>query len=253
MPGTVASNSCAAPFAPAGWAAGRNSAGGEEMSVTSNGSKTDAFVGVDVGGTHTDVSVVIGSQVERGKALTTYDDFSRGVLEAVERRRRAASTSRSRSCSPAPSCSSTAPPSSPTRSPSCAAPASACSSPPASRTPSASPAARARPRSTTTCRSTSPTSSTAARSPRSTSGSTGRAASSSRSTSTQVKAAAKHLVEDVGSRRARDLLPLELRQRRARAGGRGGGPGALPGPLRHPVARRLPGRRARPAAGRPRC
>src|ERR1700744_1998095 len=83
-PGTGASNSCAAPFAPAGWAAGRNSAGGEEMSVTSNGSKSDAFVGVDVGGTHTDVSVVIGSQVERGKALTTYDDFSRGVLEAVE-------------------------------------------------------------------------------------------------------------------------------------------------------------------------
>ena len=54
------------------------------MSVSSNGTKTDAFVGVDVGGTHTDVSVVIGSQVERGKALTTYDDFSRGVLEAVE-------------------------------------------------------------------------------------------------------------------------------------------------------------------------
>src|SRR3954468_9888138 len=53
------------------------------MSV-SNGTKSDAFVGVDVGGTHTDVSVVIGSQVERGKALTTYDDFSRGVLEAVE-------------------------------------------------------------------------------------------------------------------------------------------------------------------------
>jgi N-methylhydantoinase A len=53
-------------------------------SVTSNGNKTDAFVGVDVGGTHTDVSVVMGSQVERGKALTTYDDFSRGVLEAVE-------------------------------------------------------------------------------------------------------------------------------------------------------------------------
>ena len=54
------------------------------MSVSSNGTKSDAFVGVDVGGTHTDVSVVIGSQVERGKALTTYDDFSRGVLEAVE-------------------------------------------------------------------------------------------------------------------------------------------------------------------------
>ncbi len=52
--------------------------------MTNNGTKSDAFVGVDVGGTHTDVSVVIGNQVERGKALTTYDDFSRGVLEAVE-------------------------------------------------------------------------------------------------------------------------------------------------------------------------
>ncbi len=41
------------------------------------------FVGVDVGGTHTDVAVVYGGKVERGKALTTYDDFSRGVLEAV--------------------------------------------------------------------------------------------------------------------------------------------------------------------------
>jgi N-methylhydantoinase A len=43
-----------------------------------------AFIGVDVGGTHTDVAVVLGKRIERGKALTTYDDFSRGVLEAVE-------------------------------------------------------------------------------------------------------------------------------------------------------------------------
>ncbi|HTK61477.1 MAG TPA: hydantoinase/oxoprolinase family protein [Pseudonocardia sp.] len=43
----------------------------------------DAFVGVDVGGTHTDVQVVVGEREARGKALTTYDDFSRGVLEAV--------------------------------------------------------------------------------------------------------------------------------------------------------------------------
>ncbi|MDA8279145.1 MAG: hydantoinase/oxoprolinase family protein [Actinomycetota bacterium] len=42
-----------------------------------------AFVGVDVGGTHTDVSAVLGGRLVRGKALTTYDDFSRGVLEAV--------------------------------------------------------------------------------------------------------------------------------------------------------------------------
>jgi N-methylhydantoinase A len=43
-----------------------------------------AYIGVDVGGTHTDVSVMYDGRVERGKALTTYDDFSRGVLEAVQ-------------------------------------------------------------------------------------------------------------------------------------------------------------------------
>jgi N-methylhydantoinase A len=48
-----------------------------------NGTAPEAFIGVDVGGTHTDVSVVYDGRVERGKALTTYDDFSRGVLEAV--------------------------------------------------------------------------------------------------------------------------------------------------------------------------
>jgi N-methylhydantoinase A len=42
-----------------------------------------AYIGVDVGGTHTDVSAVIGARTERGKALTTYDDFSRGVLNAL--------------------------------------------------------------------------------------------------------------------------------------------------------------------------
>jgi N-methylhydantoinase A len=41
------------------------------------------FIGVDVGGTHTDVAVLYRGVIERGKALTTYDDFSRGVLEAV--------------------------------------------------------------------------------------------------------------------------------------------------------------------------
>lgn len=43
----------------------------------------EAFVGVDVGGTHTDVQVVHGDRQARGKALTTYDDFSVGVLEAI--------------------------------------------------------------------------------------------------------------------------------------------------------------------------
>ena len=95
------------------------------MSV-SNGTKSDAFVGVDVGGTHTDVSVVIGGQVERGKALTTYDDFSRGVLEAVEVAAERFDLDGRGPARPAPSSSSTARPSSPTRSPSCAARGSAC-------------------------------------------------------------------------------------------------------------------------------
>jgi N-methylhydantoinase A len=45
--------------------------------------RPEAYIGVDVGGTHTDVAVVMGERMERGKALTTYDDFSRGVLEAI--------------------------------------------------------------------------------------------------------------------------------------------------------------------------
>jgi N-methylhydantoinase A len=52
--------------------------------IEANGRQGQAFIGVDVGGTHTDVSIVYSGRVERGKALTTYDDFSRGVLEAVE-------------------------------------------------------------------------------------------------------------------------------------------------------------------------
>ncbi len=56
----------------------------ERTWMSENGSSAGAFIGVDVGGTHTDVAVVLGDRVERGKALTTYDDFSRGVLAAVE-------------------------------------------------------------------------------------------------------------------------------------------------------------------------
>jgi N-methylhydantoinase A len=44
----------------------------------------DAFVGVDVGGTHTDVHVVVGEREARGKALTDYEDFSAGVLAAID-------------------------------------------------------------------------------------------------------------------------------------------------------------------------
>ena len=54
------------------------------MRTDKNGATpADAVIGVDVGGTHTDASAIVGSRVERGKALTTYDDFSRGVLAAV--------------------------------------------------------------------------------------------------------------------------------------------------------------------------
>jgi N-methylhydantoinase A len=53
------------------------------MTEQNNGS-AGAQIGVDVGGTHTDVAVLRHGRVARGKALTTYDDFSRGLLEAVE-------------------------------------------------------------------------------------------------------------------------------------------------------------------------
>lgn len=46
--------------------------------------RLDAYIGVDVGGTHTDVAALVGNRLERGKAFTTYEDFSRGVLAAVE-------------------------------------------------------------------------------------------------------------------------------------------------------------------------
>src|SRR6476469_3669360 len=41
-------------------------------------------VGVDVGGTHTDVIVSRGETVTHGKALTTPRDLSQGVLSAIE-------------------------------------------------------------------------------------------------------------------------------------------------------------------------
>jgi N-methylhydantoinase A len=56
-----------------------------DSSTAANGARPrgPAAVGADVGGTHTDVCVVMDGRVERGKALTTYEDFSIGVLEAV--------------------------------------------------------------------------------------------------------------------------------------------------------------------------
>jgi N-methylhydantoinase A len=55
----------------------------EQQAAAADQGTADAYVGVDVGGTHTDVTVIVGDRVERGKALTTYDEFSRGVLEAT--------------------------------------------------------------------------------------------------------------------------------------------------------------------------
>ena len=69
---------------PGGRTASTQAVGQRRVMTTNGSSQTAAFIGVDVGGTHTDVSVFLGDRVERGKALTTYDDFSRGVLEAVE-------------------------------------------------------------------------------------------------------------------------------------------------------------------------
>ena len=54
------------------------------MTVQSaNGDGGRALIGVDVGGTHTDVCVSAGGQLVRGKALTTHDDYSVGVVEAI--------------------------------------------------------------------------------------------------------------------------------------------------------------------------
>jgi N-methylhydantoinase A len=42
------------------------------------------LIGVDVGGTHTDVCVSCAGTLVRGKALTTHDDYSLGVIGAIE-------------------------------------------------------------------------------------------------------------------------------------------------------------------------
>ncbi len=47
-------------------------------------STRQAYIGVDVGGTHTDVAVIFGDRVGHGKAFTTYEDFSEGLLAAIE-------------------------------------------------------------------------------------------------------------------------------------------------------------------------
>ena len=66
-------------------------------------------------------------------------------------------------------------------------------------------------------------------------------------------AAAKHLVEEVRRRRARDLLPVEPRQRRARAGRRGARSRSSTRTCSSPRRTGSSRSRARRAAGRRRC
>jgi N-methylhydantoinase A len=41
------------------------------------------LLGIDVGGTHTDLCLAAGSRLYRSKALTTHHDYSEGILEAI--------------------------------------------------------------------------------------------------------------------------------------------------------------------------
>jgi N-methylhydantoinase A len=47
-------------------------------------SLSEYLVGVDIGGTHTDICAAAGPRLVRGKALTTHDDYSVGILQAME-------------------------------------------------------------------------------------------------------------------------------------------------------------------------
>ena len=40
-------------------------------------------IGVDIGGTHTDMIVASPSGLTRSKAFTTHDDYSKGILDAI--------------------------------------------------------------------------------------------------------------------------------------------------------------------------
>lgn len=41
-------------------------------------------IGIDVGGTHTDACLAVGDRLVRAKAFTTHEDYSRGLLDALE-------------------------------------------------------------------------------------------------------------------------------------------------------------------------
>ena len=40
-------------------------------------------IGIDVGGTHTDLCSVQGTNIVRAKALTTHDDYAVGIFNAL--------------------------------------------------------------------------------------------------------------------------------------------------------------------------
>ncbi|EHN12973.1 N-methylhydantoinase A [Patulibacter medicamentivorans] len=50
---------------------------------TSRDQGLTTLIGVDVGGTHTDIAVSTPTGLVRGKALTSHDEYSRGILEAI--------------------------------------------------------------------------------------------------------------------------------------------------------------------------
>ncbi|MFT5132535.1 MAG: N-methylhydantoinase A [Gammaproteobacteria bacterium] len=54
------------------------------MGGSAKGEFEPHLIGVDVGGTHTDVCVSSAGTLVRGKALTTHDDYSVGVIGAIE-------------------------------------------------------------------------------------------------------------------------------------------------------------------------
>ena len=92
-----------------------------------NGGAREAFIGVDVGGTHTDVAVIVpghrSSAARRSRRTTT---SAAACWRPSRSPPRSYDSRHGRAARQHASSSSTARPSSPTRSPSCAAPASAC-------------------------------------------------------------------------------------------------------------------------------
>ncbi len=54
------------------------------MTATSTSVRPGFSVGVDIGGTHTDLIVASPTGLTRSKAFTTHDDYSRGIFDAID-------------------------------------------------------------------------------------------------------------------------------------------------------------------------